>query len=428
MEEDNVRAVLVQWHEGIRDRDLEKVLAAYSPAYHLAGHPEGRGHVQRMFERAFSQLEMVALEADISGAEISMREGLAHAEPVRLTHSRASRAERLVFQREAEGWRIVAQETLHEGPIEGGLPGLGDVYVELLERWARANLQWIHRTLEEHPPNGGNRIARRHALAALDEPLHLRSAPQLEAVGRFLRERIDRALTQMRSEAVREGASVWKLYNHGWVVRTARHGWGFDISPGVGKTAMADEQIDGLLDQVEVLSCSHRHGDHTDPRVIARAVEKGIPVLVPPPAEESSPEIDGATVIEPGARGTVRGMSYHAYPGHQDALANNVFLVSMDGTTLMQTGDQHNREDFAWIDAVAEECAVDVLLPNVWTLDLPRMLAGVRPRLVVPGHENELGHLFEHREPYDQAFEKLAGAECEWHVMTWGERVHVEPR
>ena len=53
---------------------------------------------------------------------------------------------------------------------------------------------------------------------------------------------------------------------------------------------------------------------------------------------------------------------------------------------------------------------------------MDRVVSGVRPALVIPGHENELGHMFEHREPYDQAYEKMRKLECDWRVVTWGER------
>ena len=81
------------------------------------------------------------------------------------------------------------------------------------------------------------------------------------------------------------------------------------------------------------------------------------------------------------------------------------------------------------ITIIGDERAVDVLLPNVWTDDLSRMIRGVRPRVLIPGHENELGHNFEHREPYAQAFEKLEQErDVEWHVLALGERVHVSGR
>jgi len=106
-----------------------------------------------------------------------------------------------------------------------------------------------------------------------------------------------------------------------------------------------------------------------------------------------------------------------------------VYAVTADGMTFLQTGDQSNRDDFAWIDRVKDDRTVDVLLPNIWTDDLPRMIRGVRPRVLIPGHENKLGHNFEHREPYAQAFEKLEGERnVEWHVLAWGERVHASAR
>lgn len=302
-----------------------------------------------------------------------------------------------------------------------------------------ANLDWVRKTLWSNPPNGGDSMLRRNALCMLDEPLHIRSAPSLEPVQHFLRANVDTAIAQMRSERVPDGATIWKLYNHGWVVKTANHCWAHDIYEGPGGI-ISEPQIDAILDEIEVLLLSHWHGDHCAPIVMKRARDRGIPVLVPPWSTEAGYErymktemadgngsLDWLTVVRPNTSGEVRELRYRAYPGHQDNMLNNAYAVSADGMTIMQMGDQWNLDDFAWIDNVKTQQRVDVLLPNVWTAQMKRVLEGVTPRVVVPGHENEIGHSFEHREPYDQTFEVLANAECEWHVMTWGERLHVEP-
>ncbi len=275
----------------------------------------------------------------------------------------------------------------------------------------------------------------------LDEPLHLRSAPELRSVEQFLRTRIDNAIQQMRAESVEQGLTLWKLYNHGWVVKTPRHAWAYDLYEGWGRASMSERQIDAILAQVQALFCSHWHGDHTSVMVLKRALALNKPVFVSPGPEgewgaplqaeifnglTDAVEKRGITVVEPDSSGEAGdGVIFYAYPGHQGRLENNVFAVSADGLCVVHTGDQFSEEDFAWIDKAAEHRAVDVLLPNVWTLDLPRMIRGFSLRVVVPGHENELGHAFEHREPYDQAYELLNEESVRWHVMAWGERLHV---
>ena len=343
------------------------------------------------------------------------------------------------LRKKDDQWVFKSWRHVGEGVIETALPDLDPGYLPLLNRWMEANLGWVQKTLRENPPNGGDQILRRHALCMLDEPLHIRSAPALEPVKQFIRSNVDLAISQIRTERVAAGATIWKFYNHGWVVRTANHTWAHDIYEGP-EGLITGDQIDAILDKVEVLFLSHWHGDHSSPRVMKRARDKGIPVLVTPwPAEggyadyirsemtDANGSLDWLTVVQPGSSGEIRGLQYHAFPGHQDQLLNNAYAVTVDGMTILQMGDQWNLDDFVWIDSVKTRQRTDILLPNVWTAQMKRVLAGVAPRVVVPGHENEIGHSFEHREPYDQAYEVLAPAECQWHVMAWGERLHVEP-
>jgi len=334
----------------------------------------------------------------------------------------------------AAGWSLLRAASCGEVPVERTLDGLGPEYVALLERWSGTALGWIDSVLVANPPDGGDRRMRRTAHLMLDEPLHLVSAPLLQSVRRFRHDRIDRAIEQMRTEQVTEGVTIWKLYNHGWVVRTANHTWVHDFYAGLEPMALTGEQVDAVLGHADALFCSHWHRDHSSQPVIERALELDVPVFVSPSAggrhRAWTEGETGITVVEPGDRGEVGGLTYHAYPGHQGQTLNDVFVVTADGITTMQTGDQSNDDDFeAWIDSVDVEYDVDVLLPNVWTTDMNRVLRGVNPRVVIPGHENELGHNFEHREPYAQAYEKLERLETiGWHVMAWGERVHIEAR
>ena len=118
-----------------------------------------------------------------------------------------------------------------------------------------------------------------------------------------------------------------------------------------------------------------------------------------------------------------------AYPGHQGTLINNDYLVATpEGFVVFHTGDQSGSEgpgsDFDWIANVGRDHAVDVLLPNCWGTALGRTLRGVDPKLVIPGHENEMAHSVDHREDYTQTYNRLFGARYPAVVMTWGESYH----
>jgi hypothetical protein len=79
-----------------------------------------------------------------------------------------------------------------------------------------------------------------------------------------------------------------------------------------------------------------------------------------------------------------------------------------------------------------------VILPNCWTTDIARAVRGFDPELVITGHENEMGHTIDHREPYWLTYQRqtgsdrsggsrLVGYDKPLLVMTWGESYHYLP-
>ncbi len=441
----DVRAVLDQWKAAYEASDADAAIELWSEDFvnRRDSTMRGREGVRSTYGEAIAG-RYGTPRLEVAGARIAVGGDSAVAEGIVVLMKWGAFEWSYELKREDAGWRLLWMEPGGRVAAETVLPGLGKPYVELMERWAGTALGWVDSVLAANPPNGGDRQMRLTALKMLDEPLHLVSAPTLKPVQSFFRSNIDTAIAQMTSEVVTDGATLWKLYNHGFVVKTPNRCWAHDVVEGSGGIAMTDEQIDAILGQVEALFCSHWHSDHTSINLVKKALARGIPVLVAPLPEGGSgdwilQELDSvadsegsaeATVVEPGADGEVGGLGYHAYPGHQRTQLNNVFVVSADHMTIMQTGDQSSDDDFAaWIDSVHTERQIDVFLPNVWTKDIRRFIAGVRPRVAIPGHEVELGHRFELRHPYDKSiaeFSEHVGTQgVEWHVMAWGERVHV---
>ena len=120
-------------------------------------------------------------------------------------------------------------------------------------------------------------------------------------------------------------------------------------------------------------------------------------------------------------------LKYVAYPGHQGKgpINNNHLVITPENFAVMQTGDESSDDndwsDFAWINNVGFQHTVDVLLPNCWTTDIKRMARGVNPKLILTGHENEMGHTVDHREDYTQTYNHLFGSPYPFIVMSWGE-------
>jgi hypothetical protein len=115
------------------------------------------------------------------------------------------------------------------------------------------------------------------------------------------------------------------------------------------------------------------------------------------------------------------------------SIDNNVYLVKTpEGISLAHTGDQINEGDFRmdwdWIDQVSKNHQVDVLMPNAWTTDIFRIVRGFNPKLILPGHEIEMGHTVWDRLPFwgDDQYLELNYAELKKSkypvaVLVWGE-------
>jgi L-ascorbate metabolism protein UlaG (beta-lactamase superfamily) len=270
----------------------------------------------------------------------------------------------------------------------------------------------------------------------LDEPLHVLSAPVEPSVADFLNRRIQKAVGEMESEQVASGVTIWKLYNHGFVVKTPEVTIGFDLHQGPFDTLhIASELFDRILQATQALFISHTHSDHADGYAISRMIEMSRPVIVPPSLGLDDEWHD--RLVQPERHWKVSNklalgeadISYRVFPGHQGAeLLNNVYLCDLSPDLhIMQTGDQSLMDDFyVWIDRVQEKFEVDVLLPNCWTTDLRRLIAGTQPRLVITGHENEMGHPVDHREAFSKTYAHIAEEPTPVLVMAWGERYHYE--
>ncbi len=321
---------------------------------------------------------------------------------------------------------------------------LGDLYAgpemqvihEQMIRWMESTFGWVDGVLRQNPPTWPEPAIRRHALFVLDDPLHVLSAPIEPCLNTFLNSRIEHVVSEIEEEVVTSGATLWKLYNHGFVVKTPELTIGFDLHRGPFETFQIESGLfDRILEATQALFISHAHGDHADADAIPRMVELDRPVIVPPGLWSEAaiyPKLVKPERYWEQENRLALGdtaITYRVFPGHQGTeLLNNVYLVGLpNGLHVMHTGDQSNREDFGvWIDGLHERFSVDVLLPNCWSTDLPRLIHEVTPRLVITGHENEMSHPVDHREAFSKTYAHIAGEPTPVLVMAWGERYHYE--
>jgi L-ascorbate metabolism protein UlaG (beta-lactamase superfamily) len=315
-----------------------------------------------------------------------------------------------------------------------------------LDQQASSALQLITTTLRQYPPQLPEPAERKLALCLLDAILHETQAARRAPCRGFLADRLAQAVHAIEGTRVTSGARVWKLYNHGFVVRTPTVTIAFDLirTPPYLRAAARTEPdaVDRLVAQCDVLLISHQHDDHADPYLAQAFLDAGKPVVAPPdlwPGQPIYKQITHLARDEHAVQQLALGRGKPAlavvvFPGHQQisergTVLNNVSLVKTpEGIGICHTGDQSWLDDFAWIDSAGARQRVDILLPNCWTADLPRMIRGMRPRVVIPGHENEMGHDLATRIPFWRGYAAAQGAASPVVMLTWGESYPYAPK
>lgn len=347
-------------------------------------------------------------------------------------------------------------------------PSLGPGDDAFISRQSGGLLSEVGKTLDTTPPTIPEPRERVLALRLLDAVLHDTHSPNRMAVQDFYHARIEAAVKQIEETRVTEGMRIWKLYNHGFIVRTPSITIAFDLYRGPAKFRwdgpderkvvdspgfpISDALAERIASQCDALFISHEHRDHADPVFAEAFLKLGKPVVAPEPVLKDAPQHPRITHMKRDAH-TVQTLPIHdgkvnlqvvVYPGQQyqgKGVPNNVTLViSPEGYTFAHNGDQINdpypeyQEDFKWIDAVKDHHRVDVLMTNCWSNDLLRIARGFNPQLVIPGHENELGHQMNDRVPFwgDEEHLQLNLSEVKAQfptlTMTWGESFHFVPK
>ncbi len=299
----------------------------------------------------------------------------------------------------------------------------------------RQSLATVDLLLRQFPPALEEPPEHRAALLLLDNVLHEPEAAARPSVQTFFVKRIEAVGKTLQETKITKGARIWKLYNDGFIVRTASATVAFDVVTGKhirnGAFVLPGHTVEDFAQQCDALFISHAHPDHADPIIAEAFVRHGKAVMVP---EELWKEqafsgrllrlrCDASAVQVVSIKDGAERLSVVNGPGHQgEEIPNNVVIVTTsEDLVFAHTGDQSNQKDFEWLDTIAQKHRVDVLMPNCWAPDLPRMIAGFQPAVVIPGHENELDHPIDHREPYWLDRIRLGNESSRAIFMTWGE-------
>ncbi|NND06840.1 MAG: hypothetical protein HKN87_10715 [Saprospiraceae bacterium] len=312
---------------------------------------------------------------------------------------------------------------------------------QMLHRQAEVLLHIADSVLQAFPPQSDEPIPRTLALYLLDALFHDVYADRRPPVHDFLKDRIVKAALDIERTQVADGFVIWKMYDHGFIVRSASVTIAFDlIRPEIRLSSMnshTQDALEKIIHTCDVLFVSHRHTDHADAWVAQRFLKQGKTVIAPPGVWSDQPFYQDISHLErngqikhaiPIRDGTIK-LEAVIYPGHQGELLNNVPIIYMpEGYCISHNGDQNQgqiAQDSLWMNTIKEAHNLDVLLYNSYMHQ--RWIPKFNPKLVVSGHENELSHGIHSRHPYWAMHQRLKPMDYPLVVMVWGERFDYRP-
>lgn len=303
----------------------------------------------------------------------------------------------------------------------------------LLEDQSAIILDQAYKILNRYPPDTLHANERKLALFALDGIYHDTRLDTSSALKNHFSQIMNRIVDSLKTTAVDEGIQIYKAYNHGFILKSESVTIAIDlVRPGKNKY-ISDVQMQKLVELSDILFITHLHGDHADAVVADMFVKQGKKVIVPTGLWEdksinyvhlrdSAVTISDNIVLSNGQK-----LGIKVFPGHQGPVPNSIYAITTpENLTLMHTGDQANKKDLAWIKNIKEKVCIDVLLLHCWMPNMETAIAGIQPNLIITGHENELGHTIDHREPYWLTFNKLKSITVPYVVMAWGEYYHYK--
>lgn len=286
------------------------------------------------------------------------------------------------------------------------------------------------------PPTTENTLDRRMALMAVDLIVHDKLNDMMPSMFAYMNRRISRVADELE-QPVTNGARIFKLYNDSFIVKTASVTVAFDLIPGGVSAAepfIPDSVMQRLVNACDVLFISHEHGDHANRTVARMFTAQNKPIVAPTSTWNGlSPNVMNLRPEKPtdytiNLSGN-RSLKARIIPGHQHPMDNNInHITTPEGIRVMHTGDQYGKGDLEWLARIKESTQTDVLLVNCWTTSPQVLISGVAPKLVIPGHEDELCHTITHREPHWLTWERMAAIDFPKVYMTWGEWFDYIPR
>ena len=286
---------------------------------------------------------------------------------------------------------------------------------------------------------GYHSIERKNALCLADALAHY-PFPHNDSLKEMMLSRFKKALNSIRETEVETGVAIWNIYNMSYIVKTKDITIAFDLIRLTHSLIKEGDEnthnnfTQKMIELCDVLFISHNHNDHADPFVAKEFLAQNKPVIAVDDAfqhEDFSSGItrwptDGAErkFMVPNINTQIL---LRIYPGHQAiepevAIDNNFTVITLpDNITIAHSGDQCWKYDFIWLDSVHKDVDIDVLMVNTWTACPDRLVKGVRPNIILPGHINEMSHEIISRIPFWKSYSNWKKEENKVIHLFWGE-------
>ena len=287
-----------------------------------------------------------------------------------------------------------------------------------LMRQASEMLDMVDRTLDCNPPLAGDSDARKAALYTFDAVVHDTTFDLSGPFNSFVESRMNKVVAELDTPVIGRKMEILKLYDEGMIARTKSAVVCFDFSRSYcnGVPVLPDSLVVEIARRCDCLLLTHNHSDHVDPFVAKVFTDLGKPVIATeeilagnPAVTHIYPSGEYQDAMLPARNG--KSLSIRIYPGHQDHLQNNIYFVRFpEGKVAGHVGDQFLEEDMDMLSHIRNTAPrADLMLVNCWAMHMQEMLEGLNPKLVMPAHENEMGHTIDHREAFWLTYRRMSG-------------------
>lgn len=292
----------------------------------------------------------------------------------------------------------------------------------------------IAKRLDEKPPSvSAANTARVGVITELDTILwdtdETKETPK--EIIEFYEARVKKVAAEIE-QPVTQGLRIWNMYNHGFIVKTPTRVFAFDLIHGKG--GWTTEIPVSILSKIDVLFISHEHGDHYDntEKILNYVKNNGGQILYP---NYSLKKTTPTMIMSHKQSVVIKDLHITAYETTHNAPNMAYAVETAEGYKILHTGDTQNFE------SLPDETNIHVLLLDGWITDngqpnligMKSSLSKIKPRIMVPGHFEELGH---HKRDGSGRYKYLAGLELQEDttqksktiILTWGEKIdYTEP-